>query len=152
MPPDLHLSLSLSSSVCVREQARSLRPTPGQEAVAAAAGPLWAGSGQHCPTAGCSGMCGLCLPAYLPFQLPTVPVRRRRDHQRYYSYRYITLDRRRDHQRYYSHRYRTLDRLMSCSPYTSEWNSWSAILAGACPDIWSVVIASVVLLRCSMVV
>lgn len=70
-------------SVRLCEQARQLRAAPGQEAGAAAPGPLWPGSRQRRATAGRPGVRGLHVPALRDAVLPTEPVpHRRRGHPR----------------------------------------------------------------------
>lgn len=50
-------------SVRVRQQAWKLRPSPGQEADAASARPLWPRSSECCAPAGGPVMYRLCIPA-----------------------------------------------------------------------------------------
>lgn len=53
---------SFFCSVCLCQQAWKFWASPGQEESSAASRSLWAGSCQCGTSAGCTGLCGLCLP------------------------------------------------------------------------------------------
>lgn len=72
-----------SFSMCVCEQTWKLWPSPGQEADAASARPLWTRSRQLSAPAGGPVLYRLRVPAQSPAQRSADSLRRRRDCQRY---------------------------------------------------------------------
>lgn len=75
--------MSVSFSVCVREQTRELRPTAGPEAGSETAGSLRAGGGESGSAADGSGLSGLRVPTQSAAGMPAEPRRWRRGGQRY---------------------------------------------------------------------